>query len=58
MELSVKLVDFLLEITSEMFKSSLYFLTGMNIGKLLSQGFYDHFEVFLDEICADYESIF
>ncbi len=58
MELSVKFVDFLLKILSEILKSSLYFLTSMNIWEFLSQSLHNHFEVFLDEICANYEAVF
>lgn len=57
MELSVEFIDFLLKIMSQMLKSSLYFLTSMYIWEFLSQSLYNHFEIFLDQICANYETI-
>lgn len=54
----MKFVDFLLKILCNFLKSCLYFLTSLDIWEFLLECFYDHFEVFLDEICTDDETVF
>lgn len=54
----MEFVDFLLKILCNSLKSCLYFLTSLDIWEFLLECFYDHFEIFLYEICTDDETVF